>query len=270
MPYHIAPDGVPLYYVDEGQGRPLVLVHGWTMNHTFFERNIGALAKTHRVIALDLRAHGHSGVQELGWTLPQAARDLHALLKALNVTGATVAGWSMGTSVIHHYVEQFGGDRLSGAVFVDMTPFLFMQDDWTHGVFGTMDRQAGLELERDIIEDRLAFEEAFIPACFAGGQPPDAETKEHWIRRSMLTPTAAVLAYWVSMSAYDWREQLSRFPVPVLLCYGARSAVYPNDPGSELARRLPESELIVFERSGHSPFFEEPEKFNAEVARFAR
>ncbi len=36
MPYHITPDGVPLYYLDEGQGAPVILIYGWTMNHKFF------------------------------------------------------------------------------------------------------------------------------------------------------------------------------------------------------------------------------------------
>jgi non-heme chloroperoxidase len=78
-----------------------------------------------------------------------------------------------------------------------------------------------------------------------------------------------MVAFWASMVAHDWREQLSQTPVPVLLCYGARSTLYPTKIGEHLDERIPKSELLVFEESGHSPFWEEPEKFDREVARFA-
>ena len=76
-------------------------------------------------------------------------------------------------------------------------------------------------------------------------------------------------AFWTSMVAYDWREQLPRIPVPVLLCYGAQSANYPTKIRDYMQEHIPNSSLVVFEESGHSPFWEEPGKFNAEVARFA-
>jgi pimeloyl-ACP methyl ester carboxylesterase len=150
-----------------------------------------------------------------------------------------------------------------------MTARLINDGGWEHGVFGTLDYAAAYALERDILEDRLAVEGAFIPACFKGGEAPDEETMEWWIRESMLTPTGVMVAFWASMVAHDWREQLSQTPVPVLLCYGARSTLYPTKIGEHLDQRIPESELLVFEESGHSPFWEEPEKFNREVARFA-
>jgi pimeloyl-ACP methyl ester carboxylesterase len=78
-----------------------------------------------------------------------------------------------------------------------------------------------------------------------------------------------MVAFWTSMVAHDWREQLPQTPVPVLLCYGAQSTLYPTKIRDYLAERVPDSSLVVFEESGHAPFWEEPEKFNQEVARFA-
>jgi len=270
MPYHITPDGVPLYYLDEGQGAPIILIHGWTMNHKFFDRNIPVLARDHRVVALDLRGHGSSGKQESGWTLPQAARDVHGLIETLGLDGVTLVGWSMGMTVVHHYFDQFSGERLKGAVSVDMTPYLFVEDGWDHGVFGTLDRKASLELERDIVENRLEVEHGFIPACFADAQVPDEATREWWLRESMIPSTPAMLAYWVSMSAYDFRRQLPATPVPLLLCYGARSAIYPTPVGNYIAGQVPDGDLVTFEHSGHSPFWEEAPKFNDVVGHFAR
>jgi pimeloyl-ACP methyl ester carboxylesterase len=78
-----------------------------------------------------------------------------------------------------------------------------------------------------------------------------------------------MVAFWTSMVAHDWREQLPQIPVPVLLCHGSGSALYPTKIGEYLNEQIPESELVMFEESGHSPFWEESEKFNRKVARFA-
>lgn len=269
VPYMTADDGVPIYYTDQGDGDPIFLIHGWTMNHKFFQHNIPELSRTHRVITMDIRGHGHSGKQELNMSLRQAAKDARAVIEHLSLDRVTIAGWSMGTSLIFHYFDLFGGERLKGAVYIDMTPRLVNDGGWEHGVFGTLDYAAAYALERDIFEDRMTVEEAFIPACFKDGEAPDEETSEWWIGESMLTPTGVTVAFWTSMVAYDWREQLPRTPVPVLLCYGARSAFYPTELGALLDEQIPQSELVVFEESGHSPFWEEPEKFNREIARFA-
>lgn len=269
MPYLNAEDGVPLYYTDQGQGEPIFLVHGWTMNHKYFQHNIPELARTHRVVTTDIRGHGHSGKQESNWNLRQAARDVRRIVEHLNLGDVTLAGWSMGTALIFNYLDQFGEKGLKGVAFVEMTPYLVNEGGWEHGVFGTLDLQASSELERDIFEDRLAVEKAFIPACFKGGKSPDEATEEWWIRESMLTPTGAMAAFWVSMVAHDWRELLPRISLPVLLCYGTQSAVYPTNLRDYMAERIPNSSLVTFEDSGHSPFWEEPEKFNDEVARFA-
>lgn len=268
MPYMSAEDGVPIYYTDRGQGEVIFLIHGWTMNHKFFQYNTPELSQSHRVVTMDIRGHGHSGKQDLNLNLQQAARDARAIIEHLDLEKVTLVGWSMGTSLIFNYFDQFGGEKLKNAVFIDMTPYLVNEDGWDHGVFGTMDYRAAYALEKDIFEDRLTVEGAFIPACFKGGEAPDEDTEEWWIKESMLTPTGVMVAFWTSMVAHDWRELLPRIPVPVLLCYGADSALYPTKIGNYLNEHVPNSELVVFEESGHSPFWEEPEKFNRELARF--
>jgi non-heme chloroperoxidase len=85
----------------------------------------------------------------------------------------------------------------------------------------------------------------------------------------MLTPDTAMAAFWISMVTQDWRQQLSKIPVPILLCYGAKSAIFPTKICDHMKKHIPKNNLVIFENSGHSPFWEEPDKFNAEVAKFA-
>jgi non-heme chloroperoxidase len=268
VPFLLADDGVPIYYTDEGQGLPLVLIHGITMNHKFFQRNVGVLAENYRVVTIDVRGHGHSGKQELNWTLRQAARDVRKLITDLDLNDVTLVGWSMGTTLIHNYFDQFGGAKLKGVVFVDMAPYFLKAPDWEHAALGGLDYQTAINICRDIFSDRLAIMESLIPTSFKAGEIPDAATKEFWLRESLLTPNSAMVAFWVDMIAADWRSQLPEIPVPVLLCYGSQSIFYPTPLGKELHSRIPKSHLVMFAHSGHSPFWEEYDLFNAEVARF--
>lgn len=261
-------DGTELFYDDQGSGDALVLISGWTHGHAVFDRNVSPLAERHRVIRLDLRGHGRSAAATDGWNLPQGARDLHALVEHLQLPKVVVVGWSMGATLIHHYVDQFGGDRLAGAVFVDMTPKLTVDDEWAHGAFGNLTYRAAMELARDILLAREQVMPALVPAFFAGGQPPDPETLAVFLADSGLCPTQAVISYLVSMVTGDWRAQLATFPAPLLLCHGAQSAVYPTELGHAVQALTPGATLEMFPASGHALFWEEPERFNRVVSDF--
>lgn len=268
MPFFMAEDGVPIYYTDEGEGTPILLIHGITMNHKMFQYNTPVLTETHRVVTMDIRGHGYSGKQEMNWTLLQVAKDVRKLIAHLNLRDVTLVGWSMGTHVIYNYFEQFGSEQLKGVVFIDMAPYILKAPDWEHGMFGNLDYKTAVEVGRNIFQDRMSTLESLIPISFKGGQLPDLATQEFWIRESMLTPDSAMVAFWLAMVGSDWRSQLSQISVPVLLFYGAQSIFFPTPLGKEMQTQIPNSHLVMFEQSGHAPLWEEPELFNAELARF--
>ena len=97
---HELPDGARLAYDDLGAGRPVVLIHGVTMSRRFFDRNAAPLAERFRVINVDLRGHGESPAHEGGHTVAQYARDVKHLLGVLELDGAVLVGWSMGSLVV--------------------------------------------------------------------------------------------------------------------------------------------------------------------------
>ena len=81
MPTITTNDGVQLYYEDVGEGRPLLLIPGWTCTHHFFQKNIAALAQSCRVIAPDMRAHGDSAKVVWGHRIARYAKDVKDLLR---------------------------------------------------------------------------------------------------------------------------------------------------------------------------------------------
>ena len=92
MPTITTNDGVQLYYEDVGEGSPLLLIPGWTCTHHFFQKKIVELAKSCRVIAPDMRAHGDSEKVAWGHRIARYAEDVKDLLEALRLEHVTVLG----------------------------------------------------------------------------------------------------------------------------------------------------------------------------------
>jgi pimeloyl-ACP methyl ester carboxylesterase len=90
-------NGINMYYEIHGSGQPLVLIHGGGSTlETTFGRILPLLSKTHRVIAVELQAHGHTSDRDAPETFEQDADDVAELLKQLNITGAVIFGFSNG------------------------------------------------------------------------------------------------------------------------------------------------------------------------------
>ncbi|MRR52619.1 MAG: alpha/beta hydrolase, partial [Rhodocyclaceae bacterium] len=87
---------VDLYYEETGQGYPVVLLHGYPLNHTIWNPVVERLKEHARVITPDLRGHGQSPVTDGEYSMRLMAEDVHTLLKKLGVQKAVVVGHSMG------------------------------------------------------------------------------------------------------------------------------------------------------------------------------
>ena len=92
---------VEIYFEDHGSGSPVVLIHGWPLNGDAWEKQTAALlAAGHRVITYDRRGFGRSSKPGIGYNYDTFAADLNALLSALDLTGVSLVGHSMGTGEI--------------------------------------------------------------------------------------------------------------------------------------------------------------------------
>ncbi|HEY6917551.1 MAG TPA: alpha/beta hydrolase, partial [Allosphingosinicella sp.] len=99
MQQFIASDGARITYRDQGEGRPILLLHGLMATGGFFRHQM-ELARDFRLISVDLRGHGASEAGEDCPTVGRLAADISALITALNLTDAVGIGWSMGASVL--------------------------------------------------------------------------------------------------------------------------------------------------------------------------
>ncbi|GAA3559008.1 hypothetical protein GCM10022419_044480 [Nonomuraea rosea] len=118
MPYADVGGNVRIFYTDDGDGPPLLLVHGWGTDSHQWSWHIDALAARHRVIAADLRGHGYSSVPEQGNTPRLMAADLAVLLDRLGLPEVVAVGHSMGGQVVSILAVEHP-DRVRALVTLD-------------------------------------------------------------------------------------------------------------------------------------------------------
>jgi pimeloyl-ACP methyl ester carboxylesterase len=255
------PDGTVLSYTDIGNGRPIVLLHGVCMSRIFFERNVDALADRHRVIAVDFRSHGDSPRGEGGHTVAQYARDVRALMEHLDLTGVTLAGWSMGSLVIWDYQRQFGPERLAGVVVISQGPSDLTQPGWPNGI-------ADLEELHGFVSaaqaDFRGFFAGFVPEMMA--EKPSDQDRDRFVDAVCKVGANAGALILLDQTLQDYRADLPGFTVPHLLIWGRDEKIIKLASGEWLRAHLPDAEYVVFEHSGHCPMWEEPDRFNMLLA----
>lgn len=265
MPHYTAPDGARIAYDDTGPGRPLVLLHGLMAHRGFFGRQ-RELADSFRLIAIDLRGHGDSRSPGERPTVEQLAADVAGLADSLGLEDAIGVGWSLGASVLWHVLTGPAAHRFAGSVVVDMTPRVMNDEGWTLGLSG----DACEARRRAIEEDFQTFATNAGQAIFAPSDDPGLAESAHWAGEEFARndPTA-ISALWSSLVGQDFRDRLARIAQPTLVVHGAHSHLYGSDTADHLAAALPGARAVQFDRSGHSPHFEQAELFNTALRDFA-
>src|SRR5262249_60059961 len=99
-------NGVRIHYLISGKGEPIFLLHGYAQNSHMWRPVISELAKTHTVIAPDLRGFGDSSKPEDGYDKKTMAQDIHALAESLHHSRIRIVGHDIGLMVAYAYAAQ--------------------------------------------------------------------------------------------------------------------------------------------------------------------
>lgn len=274
-----ADDGEEIRVQVEGEGPPIVLLHEWASSHRVWEPIAQRLHDRFTIYRWDARGqHGHgeslppvSDTREV--TLPRMAGDLRNLLDHFGLQRPVVVGHSMGALTLWAYIARYGCGRLSRVGIVDQSPRLVTDDQWTLGIYGdwTPARDAAF-----LADMRADFVEAVVRLVCQGLNRRARERFEaqHAGIERMRTYLAMLdhqplIEVWPSLSAADFRLVLPTIDVPALLVYGAASNYYPPATGVFVRDAIPSAELGVYEGADHSPHVAQPDRFAADLARFA-
>lgn len=266
-------DGVNLHYKLQGKGKPIVLVHGWSGNHSNFLPMLEGLSKENQVLLYDHRGHGYSDHPEWGLTLPRLAQDLEELMEHLGLEEVLLVGWSMGAMTLFDYVKQFGTKRLRGAMIVDMTPKLLNIKEWTLGLYDGSYTQA--DCDADLTQMFKGFDVFF--SDFSKKALPYA-TDELLLDMAKLAAASgipgpsllALCGLWHAMATADYREDLKRIDVPAKILRGGVKSLYAKETAEYMAGEIKGCEIVEFEQCTHMLMVENPKKSQEEILAFSR
>ncbi|MBU2590813.1 MAG: alpha/beta hydrolase [Nitrospinae bacterium] len=258
-------DGV--YYRSAGEGKPIIFIHGWCMNSLVWAWQIAHFSKTNLAIAIDLRGHGLSQDAAGPYTIDSMADDLNLLVETLGVKSPIIVGWSMGTMVALNYIANFKND-IAGIVLVGGTLSFLRAAEFPHGRHPAMVKRLSENMERDYKNYIPLFCRGFFETKEKIGLEEEEAISELLLNN--LFPPPFEVAKETLKELCDWRipEKLSALRIPALMIHGEVDNIASVESALELHRIIPESELKVFEKSGHAPFLTDCDKFNQELGNF--
>ena len=262
MPYFTTKDGCKLHYEEAGSGKPLVLIHGWSQCAEMFKKNIPALSKDYRVIALDLRGHGDSEKPTHGYRISRLAKDVYEFVAKLELQKVNLLGWSMGCSIIWSYCALFGPERLEKLILVDEPPWLLNVPGYDQGILKAEELASFCDTIRN---DREAMTKWFVDQMVSTDMPQEEKDWIATVNQKMPAQYAGDLLF--IHCSIDWRDTIPLINLPTLVIGGKKSLV-PWQSQVWIHEHIPGSKLEIFEERGHIMFYEEPDKFNRILADF--
>lgn len=265
-----APDGVPLCVFETGNpaGRELLFIHGYSQSQAVFKRQFESdLARDFRIVALDLRGHGCSGKpwDEQSYSGTRVwADDVATVIRERGLKRPVLVGWSFGGYIAVHYARHHGVGDLAGLVLVGSNAGLPPEptDAATLERFARQ-REARRAMLPDI-EAQIASGRGFVRLMTAQPAPPDLQ--EIMFATHQMLPVYAQRA----MSGLSLANQdvIPRLTGPVLFLVGAQDGSQSAEVLRTAAGQLPQGRVEVLEGTGHAPFIDAPEAFNARLRAF--
>jgi len=233
-------DGARIFWRSFGVGAPVILLHGGLANGEYWGNQVPALVRDHhRVILIDSRGHGRSTRDDRPYTYELMASDVVAVMDALGVKRAAVAGWSDGAIIALVMALKYP-DRLTRAFAfaANMDPSGVKSDTETNPTFARFERQCGGDYRRL----------SATPADYAGFQ---AAIERMWDREP-------------NYSAAD----LAKITTPVAIVDGDHDEAIKREHTAYLARSIPGAKLIILPGLSHFAMLQDPAVFNAAMLGF--
>jgi pimeloyl-ACP methyl ester carboxylesterase len=253
-------NGLDIAYERLGEGSALVLVHGAPADGRLWRPQLVALADEFTVVAWDEPGAGRSSDLPAGFGLADYANCLAALVQALDLAPAHVAGLSWGGTVALELYRRHPG----------LVATLILADTYA-GWKGSLPeeevraRVAGL---RQMLAAPAAEFDPTPAGLFAGDPPPEFVPLLGEIFAAVRREGVRMLLS--VMGEADQRDLLPRIAVPTLLIWGELDARSPLGVARQFERAIPDTKLVVIPGAGHLSNLERPEQFNDAIREFCR
>ena len=259
--------GVPLVVQEWGnpKGSPILFIHGFSFGANAFKHQIGDIAKSHRLIALDLRGHGLSAKP---WTADAYAdraiwaADIAAVLKTLDAERPLIIGWSFGGHVALNYLRHCGSNCARGLVLAGSVAGLVPSPPPAPAA--NMPPPKG-DARADHYHQMFDAAE-WLARVMTNDPASPAETMQKQMTVTMMAP---MIRRAMSGLQLDNKDLAPKLTLPVLFIHGLADGSVPPATVAAAMALLPDAREIGYEDVGHSPFAERPQRFNADIMAFS-
>lgn len=261
-------------HVDDhgGPGRPVVLIHGWPLSGESWSEQIEPLQQAGlRVITYDRRGFGRSDKPATGYDYDTFADDLAGVLEALDLRDVTLVGFSMGGGEVVRYLTRHGADRIRDVVLAAaVPPYLLQTDD---NPDGPMTQDLADDMESQLKQDRSAFFDDFTRQFFAAGGEGEAlvteQQRQDAIRMAEQSDQDAALGAMEAFGTTDFRDELPKITVPVLVVHGDADGIVPFEgSGRRSADAISGSEVVLIPGGPHGLNVSHAQEFNDALIDF--
>jgi len=249
---------VDLYYVDKGEGVPLVFVPGWTFTSDAFEYQIDYYSKNYRVIAIDPRSYGRSTITLHGNNYSTHINDLVKLLDYLKLKNVILVGWSFGGLVTWGYVEKLGLSNVKALVNIDVTPkqLSINKEDWVGGEIDEISNNYTYNMNSD-----RSLKNFMIPFTteFMVERKLSEEEVDKIIKYSIRTP------HYIARELYASGMFSNKIKAAKLVDDSIPSCMFISEPRASIGvpfmkKNFPNTHIFIL--GHHMMFWEYPHKFN--------
>lgn len=246
--------GLRVHVRDEGQGPPVVLIHGTSASLHTWDAWAAALRDSFRVVRFDLPAFGLTGTRPDGdYGVPAYVRFVEAVLDSLRVGPAVVAGNSLGGEIAWHLAAA-APSRVARLVLVDPAGIPF---DRTPPLAWRIARTPGAARVVEYVSPRSLIRSSLLEVYADDAMVTDTLVDRYWLMARRPGARAAFVAR-VRASAVGDTAALRRLTMPTLVLWGDGDRWIPMSLASEFGRRIPGSRVVVVPHAGHVPHDERP------------
>lgn len=255
-----------------GDGRPVVLIHGWPLSAEAWKPQMPALRDAgYRVIAYDRRGFGRSEKPESGFDYDTLAEDLAALIDERGLRDVTLVGFSMGGGEVARYIARHGEERLRSVVFAAAVPPYLMKG--ADNPNGPLTPEKAKQMEDGLKADRTEFFDGFTRDFFSadGVLKVSEAQRQEAIALCHQSDQAAALGCMQAFATTDFRDDLTKIGVPTLVLHGDADATVPFEgSGQRTHAAIAGSELVVLRDAPHGCNTSHADDFNAALLAFLR
>lgn len=239
-------NGIQLAYERRGNGTPLVLLHGFPLDHHLWDEVVPLLEDTFDVIVPDLRGFGNSTMVDAPHGMDDYASDIASLLNSLNIEKAAIVGHSMGGYVALAFARLYPGRvRGLGLVSSQVLPDTPERKEGRYKSAADVSAN-GIDSVVEAMTPKFTFDEKL----------------QSYARASMerQQPAAYSGALKAMAERADSTSLLSSFDFPVVIIHGDSDSLIPIDRAREVKAALPQAHLVEIRGAGHMPMMEAKEK----------